>query len=241
MTETQQSICAWADATFGPPVSDASIAARALHEMAELVTACVYGESPERIGQEAADVVIVLARLGRATKIDVIQAVARPAEGGAASDRFAETAAVATEHLAEAVCSIMLGDSWSARPSIHRLIRDLVFLDACLGINLPAAIDAKMAINRARKWHVDERGHAVHVKEQAPTCQRIVGFSPQRECGDRAAWFFHYDYVSAPSISVLGVVPGRRVSGRTALCEMHATGAERDADPEAWSRVEEAL
>ena len=58
MIETQATICEWADATFGTPVSDASIAARALVEMAELVTACVNGEPAERIGVEIADVVI---------------------------------------------------------------------------------------------------------------------------------------------------------------------------------------
>lgn len=161
MKETQASICAWADATFGPPLSDASIAARALHEMAELVTACVYGEPAEKIGDEAADVVIVLARLGRAMGIDVIQMLTfDPAK---VSVTPLVCAAQATENLAITLGSLERGGSSRLGATIIWLMR----LAAVLFVDLPAAIDAKMQVNRARKWHVDGRGHGEHVKDES--------------------------------------------------------------------------
>ena len=57
MRETQQSICEWADATFGVPASEASIIERALAEAKELVTACTSEPraATTQIGWEAAD------------------------------------------------------------------------------------------------------------------------------------------------------------------------------------------
>jgi len=49
--------------------------------------------------------------------------------------------------------------------SLREALRDLSDLATRLAINLPAAIDAKMAINRARRWRVDGNGHGAHVKE----------------------------------------------------------------------------
>ena len=103
MKETQQSICAWTEETFGPAPSQARIAARANEEMAELlrlVTSNAY--DPHEAAEEAADVVIVLYRLAH-------------------------------------VC----------------------------GVDLHAAIDRKMAINRQRKWAVTDDGHGYHVKVSA--------------------------------------------------------------------------
>lgn len=164
MTETQATICTWADTTFGPPVSDASIAARALVEMAELVTACVNGEPAERIGEEIADVVIVLARLGRALGIDVIGYIKWQYDAGLGT--VEQDAASAAVWLTEAALSVTLGDSFEARANVLRLARDLRILADRVSINLPAAIDAKMAINRARQWVLD--GHGSHVREVTP-------------------------------------------------------------------------
>lgn len=164
MIESQLSICTWADATFGPPVSDASIAARALVEMAELVTACVYGRPAEEIGEEIADVVIVLARLGRA--LGVVDVIDRIAHLPFRRSDAIRCAAVAVEHL-----SNLLRDSRSVggmHPSSLRLcVMWLVGVADLSGVDLPAAIDRKMAINRARRWNIDGNGHGTHVKERA--------------------------------------------------------------------------
>jgi NTP pyrophosphatase (non-canonical NTP hydrolase) len=102
MRETQDSICAWADATFGPAASNARIAARANTEMAELLGALTSDDNHPGAVEEVADIVIVL----------------------------------------------------------YRLVRNR-------GGDLQAAIDAKMAINRARTWRLDGTGHGFHVKREA--------------------------------------------------------------------------
>lgn len=61
--ETQQSISAWAEATFGPATSNMSCAARANVEMAELVTALAADDKNPKARIECADIVIVLYRL----------------------------------------------------------------------------------------------------------------------------------------------------------------------------------
>ncbi len=63
MIESQATISAWAENTFGPSSSNARVAARANEEMAELLRALTADDNnPGAIG-EAADVVIVLFRL----------------------------------------------------------------------------------------------------------------------------------------------------------------------------------
>ena len=60
--ETQQSICQWAEDTFGPVTNPQDLVARALQEMKELAEA-IDEENQEEIGKETADVVILLHRL----------------------------------------------------------------------------------------------------------------------------------------------------------------------------------
>lgn len=99
MTESQDTISTWADETFGNAGSNASVAARANLEMAELIMALTNDDNDSKALEEVADIVIVLYRL----------------------------------------C-------------------------ARAGQPLTDAIDAKMAINRARKWRLDGHGHGYHVK-----------------------------------------------------------------------------
>lgn len=91
MTETQSTIAAWADATFGPAVSLESIAERAMKELAELVEKCraLDGAIADRdpptyaayaakaVTEEAADVVIVLARIFESCGVDMHDAIDR--------------------------------------------------------------------------------------------------------------------------------------------------------------------
>ncbi|MFD2207365.1 nucleotide pyrophosphohydrolase [Kiloniella antarctica] len=60
--ETQQSICQWAEDTFGPVTNPQGLVARALQEMKELAEAN-NEENQDGIGKETADVVILLYRL----------------------------------------------------------------------------------------------------------------------------------------------------------------------------------
>jgi NTP pyrophosphatase (non-canonical NTP hydrolase) len=61
--ESQRTIVKWADETFGPPSSNARIAARANEEMAELLRKLTADDDHEGAAEEIADVVIVLYRL----------------------------------------------------------------------------------------------------------------------------------------------------------------------------------
>lgn len=77
--ETQRTIAEWAFQTFGPVRSNASIAARANREMAELLFALSVEDDGDEdaIGEEIADVVIVLSRLADRIGIDLAEAVDR--------------------------------------------------------------------------------------------------------------------------------------------------------------------
>jgi NTP pyrophosphatase (non-canonical NTP hydrolase) len=61
--ESQSSVSAWADKTFGPASSNARVAARANEEMAELLRALTADDEHEKAAEEVADIVIVLCRL----------------------------------------------------------------------------------------------------------------------------------------------------------------------------------
>ena len=96
--ETQDSICAWAEETFGPARDAATLHRRAMPEMEELADALVAGDRQE-IAHELADIVILLYRVAHES-----------------------------------------------------------------GVDLHAAIDEKMAINRARQWVPTGDGTGKHVK-----------------------------------------------------------------------------
>jgi hypothetical protein len=61
--ETQKTISKWAEETFGPVGSNASVAARANQEMSELLRSLAGDDSNPKAIEEAADVVICLYRL----------------------------------------------------------------------------------------------------------------------------------------------------------------------------------
>lgn len=63
MSETQDTVSRWADETFGSGGSNASVAARANIEMAELIMALTNDDNDPKAIAEVADIVIVLYRL----------------------------------------------------------------------------------------------------------------------------------------------------------------------------------
>jgi len=75
--ETQQSITAWADETFGPSTSNMRIATRANEEMAELLRALSVDDTSPDAAVEIADVVIVLSRLASKLGVDIAAEVDR--------------------------------------------------------------------------------------------------------------------------------------------------------------------
>jgi hypothetical protein len=62
-SETQESICQWAEESFGTPASRLSIAKRANMEMVELLDRLALDDNDSSGAEEAADIVIVLQRL----------------------------------------------------------------------------------------------------------------------------------------------------------------------------------
>ena len=62
VSESQQSICDWAEKIFGPVADPRALVTRAMTEMKELDEAVVDRDLSE-IGREAADVMILLYRL----------------------------------------------------------------------------------------------------------------------------------------------------------------------------------
>ncbi|WP_210402205.1 nucleotide pyrophosphohydrolase [Thalassospira sp. MCCC 1A03138] len=97
VTESQQSICDWAEGIFGPVADPRALVTRAMMEMKELDEAVADRDLSE-IGREAADVMILLYRL---------------------VDQF--------------------------------------------GLDLDREVQAKMAINRARKWSAKGDGTGSHI------------------------------------------------------------------------------
>lgn len=71
MFETQLTVTAWANETFGLSVSNMRVAARANEEMAELLRALSVDDSSPKAAEELADVFIVLYRLATNLNVDV--------------------------------------------------------------------------------------------------------------------------------------------------------------------------
>lgn len=77
MTETQNSIVAWIEATFGPVPTNARIVSRANEEMAELLRCVTLDDAHPDLAEEMADVVIVLYRLAKNLGVNLQEEVDR--------------------------------------------------------------------------------------------------------------------------------------------------------------------
>jgi hypothetical protein len=170
MPETPASIVDWAEETFGPAASLLRLAGRANTEMAELVRAVTSGEPTERIGEEAADVAIILCRvaatLGTASRF--------------VSDTPVSSMPVlkATFHANRTVADLLLEIGRPGGPDVvyagALVSRAFLFLRGlceALGTALGERVDAKMQINRGRRWIVNGDGtgdhHHVRIEEAA--------------------------------------------------------------------------
>lgn len=78
--ETQATVSEWAVQTFGGVGSNASCAARANQEMAELLTALVNDDAHPKAVEECADVVICLYRLVERLGGDLLAEIDRKME-----------------------------------------------------------------------------------------------------------------------------------------------------------------
>lgn len=164
MSETQQSITQWIEETFGV-ASDARILARANEEMAELLKGVASGESPAKLAEECADVLIVLCPLAqrlatalcypRRIKEDDVRPYAQYANLGLALAIYRTASGATTSSIDHAEMDAHLRDCVG-----H--LSDLAF---SLGSSLQAEVEKKMARNRSRTWKRDGTGCGYHVKE----------------------------------------------------------------------------
>lgn len=158
--ETPATVSAWAEETFGPAGSNFSVACRANREMSELLSMVAGNADLATLGEEIADVVIVLWRLAERNRLMI--------SGRPISDSRKETHKFtnANVQLAFIVAALEKNDSDpQLADRLSWLLGLLHFLALRQGIDLQSEIDAKMARNRIREWKLDGHGHGYHVKE----------------------------------------------------------------------------
>ena len=76
MSETQKSVAAWAEETFGPVTGHSVLVRRAMVEMEELLEATEAGDRIE-VGKETADIAILLYRLMELNGLDLTEEVTK--------------------------------------------------------------------------------------------------------------------------------------------------------------------
>lgn len=215
MPETQATISAWAEETFGPSGSLFRVATRANEEMAELLTAIAKGNDG-KAAEELADVVIVLARVG--VRVCLEDAFfprggdpVSPSYEGYSRETFA---AEMNEHFAALLVATADTNNPNGVNAVIRLYSAAGDLADSLGIDLQEQIDRKMEVNRARQWNLDGSGHGYHVKPET---------APEPAAPDRAALMLAHDRLGAVLNDApdLGLHNDQRryfAGGRDALC-----------------------
>lgn len=80
----------------------------------------------------------------------------------------ARVAARANEEMAELLRKLTANDTESsAGEEIADVVIVLYRLATRMGVDLSEAINVKMAINRNRKWNLDNTGHGYHVRDRS--------------------------------------------------------------------------
>ncbi len=162
MRETQQTIAQWADASFGPCKDVLSSIARAGQEMAELVKCVVEGGTVDDAVEEAADVVICLARAGEKLDYDLLQSSRTFIGEDPTGSSPTGLALAASLYLGMAALRATTG----ADDTLVTLLSSVRMLDifvSAVGLDLEEVIDAKMVVNRRRQWRRDGHGHGYHI------------------------------------------------------------------------------
>lgn len=177
MTETQATIAQWADHTFGP-TNALRVATRAFTETAELL-AVYSAETLNRAAliEEAADIAIVLSRLELMLAGDDPQWDALVASGESQLSIEHMISSI-PQGVADIIRALIEQDRDSASLACDGVLSDLADLVAWFGGHLPAAIDAKMAVNRKREWRHSGDSHNYHTHHRGtqlcPTCGHAV-------------------------------------------------------------------
>lgn len=169
MMETQKTISAWAEETFGASGSDFSCVTRANIELAELMHAVAVAASKQDIAEEIADVFIVLYRYAERRGVDARKLAVSHARNY--SHLHTMYTAMTPEQLcAELARRMSILASCSLTPGSMDYLGCVFYMlgvsAVVLGVDFYDAVDKKMAVNRKRKrkWTV-VGGHGQHVEE----------------------------------------------------------------------------
>lgn len=167
--ETQATIVAWAEVTFGRAVSPQRIIVRAAEEAVELMRCLSVDDRHPHATEEIADTLIVLMGVAHVMDFDLLE----QANGILADWRTGPDAArlsgQSNLHTAAAAVGCL---ALAIRNETLRLMNcalaaaSLLDLAGRLEVDVQAEIDAKMAVNRARVWKLDGSGHGHHVRDK---------------------------------------------------------------------------
>lgn len=207
LVETDDTIAAWADATFGPIDSPASGILRAMEEAVELRQAIRRGLPAEAVALEIADVAICLVRPMQAMQIDPPLRIAEDLGTVAAvchdddPRHLSRCLFLGLTEAEDCLARDGIGTAADAADEITGVVHHLhaLALLYCPG-GLSAAVAAKMAINRRREWRLDRTGHGSHVK--APGCPGEDATAEQLAQLDRLA------EADSPAPADTGLPPG---------------------------------
>lgn len=160
MQESQSSIAAWTQEAFGEPSNDRRIVARMVKELAELIIEGEGHHRPGEIADECADIAIILARIATRQGITLTWALPPTQLGfnGLITSLLADASAI--------YHGVAIGRP--PRAATLNMMKSLASLCATHGGKpLGNAVDAKMAVNRTRKWERDETGFHRHTEHAA--------------------------------------------------------------------------
>jgi len=174
--ETQSTISQWQVATFGVPTDRWRYIARLAEEMAELLVQVTNSETnADAIAEECADCWIVACGIATMMSVNLEQATNDSSERAMSVDLDLPWArAYAAEMLPHLHGLLRHFNTPATAPrhlgAIGRYLKIVAgrLRGAESPLSLSAAVDAKMRINRARRWNLTGDGHGYHVKGYDP-------------------------------------------------------------------------
>lgn len=171
MRETPETILAWSDACFGSPTT-LQIAVRTSKEVNEAMCAILNNAAPEVITDELADCGVMLWQVAARFGVDHYSTLG-PLPVATDASRWAEAVYLQLA-FTKVLDNLRLAAAYGrahepyyltqAGVSLGNVIRSLTRLERAFAIDLQAAVDAKMAINRARTWAKGDDGSYQHVE-----------------------------------------------------------------------------
>lgn len=160
--ETPATIYEWGLAVFGQPISPLASLVRTQEEMTELLTEIVkVSGDPARVAEEAADVVIILARVAGQLGLSLTWNTEWK------SDSLIGSATAANLILARLIANPLASGDTKQRQfghDLHWIASHMARVCEFVARDLQTEINSKMALNRASKFVVTGNGNGARVK-----------------------------------------------------------------------------